>query len=392
MNQNSQIEYSKKDLPSGIKNIGLAALAVGLLIVVLAYLVNPTRGAFNNLILLLFVTSVGVGSLFLVAVEYIGGAVWSTPFRRVSEFLAATVLILPLVAIPIYFNLGDLFHWIHPGHDEALIGKEPYLNVSFFTIRMVIFFVIWILFYYFLTRNSKKQDLSHKQSLTSINIRLSAAFMPIFAITITFAAIDWMMSLEPHWFSTIFGVYYFSGTILCALAATTFIAVILNEKGYFVKGITRDHYYSLGALLFAFINFWAYIAFSQYMLIWYANLPEETVWFVQRWQGNWMYISIGLIIIHFVVPYFGLLSQPSKMNPKRLLVMSVWIIFAHIYDLYWIVMPAYSPEGIPLSWYEFGFPLVGVGLVILIFTLKAKNENLVPVGDPKLKRGLNFRL
>lgn len=337
-------------------------------------------------------SSVGIGSLFLVAVEYLGGAVWSVPFRRISEFLAATILILPIVAIPIYFNLHDLFHWTHPGEDAILLGKEPYLNIPFFTIRMILFFAIWILFYFFLTRNSRKQDSSYKQSLTTTNTRIAALFMPFFAITLTFAAIDWMMSLEPHWFSTIFGVYYFSGTILAGLAATTFIAVLLNEKGYFIKGITRDHYYSLGALLFAFINFWAYIAFSQYMLIWYANLPEETIWFLQRWDGGWMYVSIGLIIVHFIIPYFGLLSQPSKMNPKRLLIMSVWIMFAHIYDLYWIIMPAYNPDGVVLGWMELGFPLVAVGLIILIFSMKAKRENLVPIGDPKLKRGLNFRL
>ncbi len=392
MNQNSTIEYSKKNLPSKVNKIGLLLLVAGLVVVILSFLIDPARGSFNNMILLLFMSSVGVGSLFLVAVEYLGGAVWSVPFRRVSEFLAATILILPIIAIPLYFNLEELFHWVHPGEDEILLGKEAYLNIPFFTIRMILFFAIWIIFYYFLTRNSKKQDVSQKQSLTTINTRISAAFMPIFALTITFASIDWMMSLEPHWFSTIFGVYYFSGTILAALAATTFIVVMLNEKGYFIKGITRDHYYSLGALLFAFTNFWAYIVFSQYMLIWYANLPEETIWFLQRWQGGWMYLSIGLIIIHFVIPYFGLLSQPSKMNPKRLLFMSVWILFAHIYDLYWIIMPSFSPEGILFGWMELGFPLVAVGLIILIFTMKANNENIVPVGDPKLKRGLNFRL
>ena len=392
MNQNSTIDYSKKNLPSVVNKIGLLLLAAGLVVVILSFLIDPVRGSFNNLILLLFLSSIGVGSLFLVAVEYLGGAVWSVPFRRITEFFASTILILPVIAIPLYFNLEELFHWTHPGDDAILLGKEAYLNIPFFTIRMILFFAVWIVFYYFLTRNSKKQDVSKKQSLTTINTRISAAFMPFFAITITFAAIDWMMSLEAHWFSTIFGVYYFSGTILAALAATTFAVVLLNEKGYFIKGITRDHYYSLGALLFAFTNFWAYIVFSQYMLIWYANLPEETIWFLQRWQGGWMYISIGLIIVHFVVPYFGLLSQPSKMNPKRLLIMSVWILFAHVYDLYWIIMPSLSPEGIIFGWMELGFPLVAVGLVILIFTMKAKNENIAPVGDPKLKRGLNFRL
>ncbi len=391
----NKIEYQKKEIPAVLSKIGLGLLAVGLVIVILAFFIDPVRGAFNNLILLMFLTSIGVGSLFLVCIEYLGGAVWSTPFRRITEILASVLMLLPIIAIPVYLNLHGLYHWTHAeevASDQILAAKEPYLNVGFFTIRNLVFYALWIIFYFLIIGNSRKQDGNADQNLTKRNIRLSAIFMPIFAITITFSAIDWMMSLEPHWFSTIYGVYYFSGTVLAALAATTFIVVLLNEKGLFIKGITKDHYYSLGALLFAFTNFWAYIAFSQFLLIWYANMPEETFWFLQRWEGGWIYFSIGLIVVHFVVPYFGLLSQPSKMNPKRLLVMSLWILFAHIYDLYWLTMPTLSSESLTFGWMELGFPLVAFGLLIMVFSLKSKKENLVPVGDPKLKRGLNFRL
>jgi hypothetical protein len=375
--------------------VGLTLTAVGFFVVVIGYFINTERSAFNNVMLLMFLSSIGVGSLFLVALEYVAGAVWSTPFRRVSEFLASALLILPIVAIPLFFNLHDLFHWTHTGAvetDQVLKGKSGYLNVSFFTIRSIIYAVIWILFYLLITKNSLKQDTTGDQALTKKNITLSAVFMPVFAITITFASIDWMMSLEPHWFSTIFGVYYFSGTVLAALAAATLFIILLNEKGYFVKGLTKDHYYSLGALMFAFTNFWAYIAFSQFMLIYYANLPEETFWYLARWEGTWLYYSIGLIFIKFIVPYFGLLSQPSKMNPKRLLFMSVWILFAHIYDLYWLIMPTMSKEGVSLKWYEIGYPLLAFGIIIVLFNWKAKKNNLVPIGDPKLKRGIDFRL
>jgi hypothetical protein len=144
-------------------------------------------------------------------------------------------------------------------------------------------------------------------------------------------------------------------------------------------------------LIFAFTNFWAYIAFSQFLLIWYANIPEETVWFMARWQGNWKYISIGLIFIRFVIPYSALLAQPAKMNPKRLKFMSLWILFSHIFDLYWLVMPNLS-TGILFSWNELGFPILVVGLIILVFYAKAKKNNLVAIGDPKLQRGLDFHL
>lgn len=391
----SNIEYTKKELPYNLTRVGLALVILGLVIVSMGYITNPTRSVFNNLLLLMFLSSIGVGSLFLVALEYITGAVWSTPFRRISEFLAAVLLLLPIIALPLYFQLHGLFHWTHietVNADELLKSKSGYLNITFFIIRSIVFFAIWILFFFLLTKNSVKQDHKRDQLLTKKNIRLSAVFIPIFALTITFASIDWIMSLEPHWFSTIFGVYYFSGTVLAALAAATIIIVLLNEKGYFVKGLVADHYYSLGALLFAFTNFWAYIAFSQYLLIWYANLPEETFWYLLKWEGSWLYISIGLIIVRFVIPYFGLLSQPSKMNPKRLVFMSGWILFAHFYDLFWLVMPTYSKNEIPFGWIEIGFPVLGIGLIIMLIVWKSKRTNLVPVGDPKLERGIKFRL
>ncbi len=391
----NDVDYVKKDLPPIINRIGIILTVVGLILVVLAYFTDPTRSAFNNVILLMFLTSIGLGSLFLVALEYIGGAVWSTPFRRIAEIFGAVLLIVPIVAIPIFFNLHDLYHWTHlnvVANDEILSQKSSYLNQTFFTVRIIGYFVIWILFYFILTRNSEKQDVSKDQGLTKKGIRNSAIFIPFFAITVTFASIDWMMSLEPHWFSTIYGVYYFSGTFLSALAIITFFVVYLNEKGMFGAGIVSDHYYSFGALLYGFINFWAYIAFSQFMLIWYANLPEETFWFINRWEGSWLIFSLAFIFIHFLVPFFALVSQPSKTNGARLKFMSIWLLVAHLMDLYFLVMPTFSPDGVSLGWIELGFFLLAFGLVFLVFSLKAKTVNLIPIGDPKLKRGIDFRL
>lgn len=389
----SSVEYHKKELPSKVQTIGLVLLLVGLVIVILGYIINPARSAQNNIIGFSFLISIGVGSLFFVAIEYLAGAVWSTPFRRVGEFLSSLIVVLPLLAIPLMLNINNVFHWTHPEPvDKILVGKAPYLNVPFFIVRVVVFWLIWLVFYYFITKNSRRQDRTKDQFITTANVKLSAIFMPLFALTITFTAIDWLMSLAPHWFSTIFGVYYFSGTVLTALAASTIFIVLLNERGYLVKGISADSYYNLGALLFAFTNFWAYIAFSQFLLIWYANLPEETLWFLDRWNGNWKFFSIGLILVHFLIPYFGLLSQPSKSNPKRLVVMAGVLLFAHYYDLFWLVMPNFYKDGIVFGWIELGFPILIAGLIISVFVYKSKKENLVPIGDPKLKRGIDFRL
>ena len=393
MSPPDSFEGLKKELPTNIRKIGWGLLLVGIAATALGYAIDPRRMAFDNVVGYLFLTSVAVGSVFLVALEYIAGAVWSTPMRRVNEFLGALVLLLPLVALPLFFHLHDLFHWMHEeavATDKVLAAQSPYLNANFFLIRFAVIFALWSLFYVLFTRNSTKQDTTKDPRLTTTNIRLGAIFLPVFAISLTLTAVDWAMSLEPRWTSTIFGVYYFSGTVLASVAAATFIIVHFHENGYFPK-LQRDSFYSLGALLFAFINFWAYIAFSQFLLIWYANLPEETIWFMARWKNGWEVISVLLIIVHFVVPYFALLTQDSKMDLKRLKLMAIWILFAHLLDLYWLVMPTYS-EKLSLSWTDLTFPVLLVGLVIVVLGYKMKHNNVIPIGDPKLERGLSFHL
>jgi hypothetical protein len=383
----------KRELPGSVKRFAWLSLALGIVVMGAAYGVDAKRSAFNNILLLLFLASIGSGSLFLIALEYVGGAVWSVPIRRVTEFIAGIIPVIPIVAVPLLANLHEVFHWTHPEAvlaDHVLAGKSPYLNVPFFIFRFLLIFALWSLFYLLFFRNSTRQDITRSQRLTRRNIRLGAIFLPVFAVTITITAVDWGMSLEPHWYSTIFGVYYFSGTVLAAIAATTLIVVLFQGSGFFPL-LARDHLYSLGALLFVFINFWAYIAFSQFLLIWYANLPEETYWFMARWKGGWEYFSVFLILIHFVVPYFALLAQDAKMNPKRLKIMSVWILVAHFCDLYWLVIPSYS-ESFFFGWMEIGYPFLAVGIVLVVLMVMVRRYNLIPIGDPKLERGLSFRL
>ncbi|HEX9252646.1 MAG TPA: quinol:cytochrome C oxidoreductase [Ignavibacteriaceae bacterium] len=393
----TDFNYQKKELPAGLSKIGLIFFVVGTVLSLLAFFVDQERAVFNYLVTYMMIVSIGLGSLFIIALEYIAGADWSTPFRRIPEFFAGLLPLLFVLVIPLLVLNHDLFHWAHEeavAEDKILQGKAPYLNITFFVIRTFVFIGLWSLFYWVMTRNSRKQDQSKDQTLTKKNIRLAAIFIPVFALSLTFTAIDFMMSLEPHWFSTIFGVYFFAGTVVAALAAITLVIVNLKEKGYFSPWMNDDHLFSLGALLFAFINFWAYIAFSQFLLIWYADLPEETFWFLTRWNGGWVFFSIGLIMIHFLVPYFALLTQPSKMNPKRLKFIAVWLLFAHLFDLFWLIMPNMGSmkSGYIFSWIDLVFPIAGIGIVMLVFNYKAKKDNLIPIGDPKLKRGIDFHL
>lgn len=386
--------YEKKELPDKVQKIGFLLTGLGLVLVLVSYLIDPAREAFNNIIGLMFFGSIAIGALVLVALEYLSGAVWSTPFRRVSEFIASSLPIMLLFAIPLFFMMHTLFHWTHTevvATDAILSGKTPYLNIPFFIGRTIVIVALFYVFYLVFVKNSLKQDRTKEQKLTKTNVKLSAVFMFFAGIGITVLAVDWMMSLEPHWFSTIFGIYFISATLLAGLAATTFAAVSLNEGGYLVKGLTSDHYYSFGALLFAITNFWAYIAFSQFLLIWYANIPEETFWFVARWEGGWGFVSVLLMIARFAIPYAALLSQPSKCDPKNLQRVSIFILFAHFIDLYWLVMPTFS-KTIVFSFYEIGFPILSIGIIILAFYAQAKKKNLAPIGDPKLQRGIDFHL
>jgi hypothetical protein len=385
------ITYEKKTLPAQAGNIGWGVLIAGLAIAGLSFVTDPLRFKYSSIMLFMFLAGVGICSLFMVAIEYLAGAVWSTPLRRVFEILASTVLFLPLFALPIIPFMHDLYVWTHET-DEILARKAAYLNQPFFLVRLAIILGLWIMFYKLFTSRSYKQDETRDQQLTHKNVKLAAVFIPVFGLSITALAIDFLMSLEPHWFSTMFGVNFFAGSLVAALGTITITVILLNENGYLIKGIIGDHYYSLGFGMFAGCVFWTYTAFSQGMLIWYANLPEETPWFLHRWEGSWKVITIALLLVHFIGPLFGLIQRKNKRNPKRMLFMAMWVIFAHMLDLYWIVVPVFQPKGPSLALTEFGFIAIAVGFLIVLVTQQSRQKNLVAIGDPKLQRGLAFRL
>ena len=389
------MDYQNKKFPNKLWLIGLSLLIPGIALIILSFMYQTERAYYNYLIMFMFIASVALGSLAIVGLEYLAGAVWSTPFRRVAEFLAAPIPILIILVIPIILGAKILYPWLHMdtiATNEILKGKSPYLNFNFFVIRTAVFFVIWIFFYFFILRNSKLQDKTKDVKYTKRNIVLSTILAPLFFITITFFAIHYMMSLEPYWYSTIYGVYYFAGTIVAGLAAFSFSSVKVLENNYLDSRISGRHLHSLGVLLFAFNIFWAYIAFSQYLLIWYADLPEETFWFMNRMTGSWKYLSLATVFIHFVIPFLVLISSKAKTDLKTLKIMGIWLLCAHYIDLYWLVMPTFSKSGVVFSWVEIGFPIAAVGLFILLFKFKSDRTNIMPVGDPKLESGIELSL
>lgn len=365
---------------------GLALSAIGLFI-------NRPQFFHSYLTAFVFWLSIALGGLFFTILHHLVDAKWSVVLRRISESI---MMILPLMAfffVPIIFGINDLYHWAHQDQmsmDHLLQSKAPYLNTPFFLARAIGFFSIWFLLGHFLYRFSVEEDPKTNLELKQKRQRLSAPGMILFALSLTLASFDWLMSLDAHWFSTIFGVYVFSGTVLSILSFMTLIAIYLRKRGILTDTITVEHYYDLGKLLFAFTVFWAYIAFSQFFLIWYANIPEETVWFLHRWEGSWKYVTLSLVVGHFVVPFLVLLNREPKRSPMLLGIMSLWILAIHFIDLQWLVLPNLHHGGMHPSWLDLT-TMMGIGGIFLwLFWRRLLSNPIVPIGDSNLEASIKF--
>ncbi len=357
-----------------------------------------------------YVSSIALGALIFVLLQHLTRAGWSVTVRRLAEVVCAAIpwlgiLALP-VLIPVWLGMEDVYPWtdIDAWDDQTglLVQKAGYLNPTFFTIRMVLYFAIWSwLARYFYVR-SVEQDNTGAELLTTEMQRLSAPGTLLFAITATFFAFDLLMSLTPHWFSTIFGVYFFAGGMVGFFSVLTLMMVYVQRNGRLASAINTEHYHDVGKFLFAFVVFWAYIAFSQYMLIWYANIPEETYWYQARQStGWWIFVSLLLLFGHFVIPFLALISRFPKRHPKLLVFGALWMLVAHFVDLYYIVAPDAN------GWLQTGGagPLhsgllhlvtdipavIGIAGIYLSFVVKfAANHSLVPLRDPRLNEALAF--
>jgi hypothetical protein len=340
-----------------------------------------------------FAVSLSVGALFWVLISHLTRAGWNVVLRRFAESVAWALIPLAALGVPVVLGMHDLYYWTHAdavAADPVLMGKRPWLNEPFFVGRLVAYFVIWGLTIRWFAAKSVEQDRTGEPGITVRMEKTSAWSMVVFALTTTFFAIDVLMTLNPHWFSTIWGVYFFSG---CAVGFFSFLALLLHgvqRSGRIREAITIEHFHDIGKLAFAFVVFWAYIAFSQYMLIWYAHMPEETIFYAVRQAGPWTAVSVALLVGHFAVPFVALLSRLPKRRPRMLAVAAVWLLAMHWLDLFWIVMPEAYPAKLPLGLMELAL-LAGVGGLFLAAVFwKMGRQSLVPVGDPRLDEALRF--
>lgn len=372
--------------------IGLIVGAVGLAGTFATWGTNREYLAHSYLFAFATWLSVALGCLAFVLIQHVVRAGWSVSVRRLFENGMAPLWIFAVLFIPVAVLGHDLFPWTHADHiDDVLKKKLPYLNDTFFYVRAAGYFLVWIALSMILYKKSTEMDAGGDAKPAVHTLwKVSAAGIILFGLTQTFAAFDWLMSLQPHWYSTMFGVYFFAGSMLGAYAFITLVAMGLQRQGVLKSAITTEHYHDLGKFLFGHTIFWAYIAFSQFMLIWYANIPEEVEFFYHRMEHGWGVISYLLPISNFFVPFFFLLSRHMKRRKATLAVGAIYIFAVHVLDVYWLVMPTAHHSHFPSAnmWIDVA-AFVGVGGLFLAgFGFYLSKNKLLAVGDPRLPESL----
>jgi hypothetical protein len=355
---------------------------------------------FSYLTAFAYFLSIALGGLFFVLIQFATRAGWSVVIRRIAEQVMGTLPIFVLLFIPVVFGMHDLYHWTHaelydPSSDKfdsILAGKQGYLNESFFLIRAGFYLIVWVALSQYFLKKSIAQDKSGDQTITAQLQKWSALGLALYALTQSFAAFDWLMSLDPHWYSTMYGVYFFAGSFVAIFAVLAIFMIGLSRPSGVLHGIaTVEHRHDLGKLLFGFTVFWAYIAFSQYFLIWYANIPEETLFYAHRMESGWMKVSIFLMVGHFGVPFCLLMSRHMKRSRKALTALACWMLFMHYVDLYYLIIPnnlaahGFHPSIVDL------LAFVGVGgFFAAMLGWRLMRAAAVPVQDPRLPESLAF--
>jgi hypothetical protein len=375
---------------------------VGFLLVALTLIValatDSREAFFSYLVAFAYWCGIGFASVILLMCFHATHARWMTILRRPVEAMAASMLMFLLLVIPIWVGMSHLYSWVDPvaaGFSrEALhkiAHKAPWLNVKFFIVRSAIYILIAAFLGWRLFGWSLRQDREGGTELLARSRRLSAGGLPFIALALTFAAFDWMMSLNPTWFSTIFGVYYFAGSFGAALSLLAMVTYHANRNNLFSGGMNIEHTHSIGKLMLAFTCFWTYIAFSQLLLIWIAGLPEETPFYITRFNPGWRGVGIFLIFFHFFVPFGLLLSRSLKRDPRKLAGVGFLILLVNYVDIYWLVMPTLYPGGATFHWTQPAAFLGIGGLALAVGMSRLRGRLPVPIRDPYLAESLRYR-
>jgi hypothetical protein len=375
------------------RNVLVFAALLGIIGCIAGYITNPARFYQSYTVAFAFTALTGLGAFFFVMVQFLTGSAWSVTMRRIMENIMITLPVGLLLFIPIAIGLREIYPWASPQAvpTGAMLGtKGAYLSPNFFILRTVIYFFVWSLWAGSIYYQSTKQDRARSVKQMYIASRWSAPGLFLAVAVGTLASYDWLMSLEPRWYSTIFGLVMLSGGGLSFFSVVTLVCLAFRRAGILKNSITQEHYHDLGKWLLCMTAFYTYVAFAQYFLIWYSNIPEETIWYRHRMVGSWLAVSLAMPFIRFIIPFSILLCRPAKRSLKVIGFISVWSLVVEYIDLYWIVMPTYYKNGPQLHWLDLATLMTTVSICGLVFWSRFRAHKMVPVGDLRLEQSLHF--
>ena len=385
-------EYFEKSRFAGVSTIALIVAVVGIAVSVLGAIIAPEQFAYSWLFGFAYFFTMCAGCFFWILVHHAVDAEWSVVVRRQWENIALLLPVLALLFIPVIPLSHHLYEWmvLPKGEDHLLDAKRAYLNFPFWLIRALIFFGIFTLGAFLFRSISMAQDKDGDPAKTLRMRKLAFVFLPLFALSLTFGAFDWLSSLNYKWFSTMWGVYIFAGACGSSMSLTVIVITFLRKAGYLRETVTIEHYHIMGKWMLAFSVFWAYIGFSQYMLIWYANIPEETEYFILRNVESWNLMSLALVIGRFFIPFAILLLRAPKKKPDTLFKIACWIVFMQLLDMYIVVLPELHHNGVHLSLFDFA-PLLAIGgILVFVYLRLAATTSLFPMRDPRVIESLRI--
>lgn len=376
--------------PWPLARILWGVVALGGLTLVLGLALEPKRTWANLLLANSYVLGLGLGGLLFVAIGHVTKAGWSTSFRRVPEAMSATLptgaALMALFAIGA--GVGKFYPWQQAG--AHLTGEKAlWLTYPFFLGRTMAYLAIWVGFAWMINRVSRRQDEDRQLAHTHRSVTLSAVFLLLFGLTVWLSSLDWIMTLEYHWYSTMFGVYNFAGIFVSALAAITLIVIVMRRRGEFAGKVTNEHLHGLGKLIFAFSTFWMYIWYSQYMLIWYAHTAEEVGYYSLRLNAQWGTLTVISLLLNWVIPFFTLMPRSAKRSESVLIKVCVILLIGRWFDLFIMIQPPIMGENPGFGPWEI-FPFLGiVAAFVLVFMRAFRSGNAVPIGDPTLEESVH---
>jgi uncharacterized membrane protein len=369
----------------------LIAGGVGGAVSLMGLLSNPAQFFQSYLMAYMFVLGATLGCLALGMIHQLSGGAWGVVTRRLIGAASRVLPVLTLLFLPIAFGIGHLYEWSHTdivAADAILRGKQAYLNTPFFLARAAVYFLAWNALTYFLNKWSLEQDRNPDPRIARRMQRLSGGGLLVYGLTVTFASFDWLMSLDPHWYSTIYGVLLMGGQGLTALAFLIVALAWLSRRQPLDAIVVPGHFHDLSNLMLAFVMLWAYFSFSQYLIIWSGNLPEEITWYVSRQQDGWRFIGLGLIVFHFAVPFLLLLFRSVKRASTTVWKVAILVLVAKLVDLFWLIAPQFHPDRLAVSWMDVVLPLSLGALWLGCFIWQLRGRAILPVHDPQFEEAL----